>query len=138
MKISDTTLPSPRPEVYLSWLPKGNPYSWSIGGSVFPETASPGAPDSPTIYRTPTNTDITFTASVRVPSGVYLVDYYWQFGDGKTAHGPSVIHRYRTAAQNIRVRLQVRDSIGRTYCAAEQLMMEDADPIVLLPAIVML
>ena len=45
------------------------------------------------------------------PDGGPITDYYWEFGDGKTKTGPTVVHKY-TKTDTFTVTLTVTDDSG--------------------------
>lgn len=67
------------------------------------------------------NTNLTFTADLKLPPGVVPVEYYWRFGDGTDGYGSVVTHTYRAAVPSTRVSLCITDNYGRRTCAGRVL-----------------
>lgn len=72
-------------------------------------------------YKTPPNTDITFTATAVFPKNRYALEYYWDFGDGGEGYGPEVVHSYSVENANIRATLRVTDNRGEHIFIGKQL-----------------
>src|SRR4051794_19772566 len=74
------------PILTFSWAPQtvtsisatiaGNSYTWTNIGKV---TAG---------------TNITFTASASLATGVKVIEYTWNFGDGFVTNGPVAVHAF--------------------------------------------
>jgi PKD domain len=58
---------------------------------------------------------------VIAPVGVTILEYFWDFGDGTTAMGPSVVHTYRVPDPEIEVKLTVVDSRDLRWSIARPL-----------------
>jgi len=88
-------------------------------------TVSPGPPPTAsfTVSPTPppTNVDINFNASASRPAaGRTIVSYSWEFGDGSSANGPIVTHKY-TGAGTFVVMLTVTDDAGTSTQVTQNL-----------------
>jgi len=89
----------------------------------FPPTASfTVSPSSPRAGDT-----VRFDGLGSSDSDGHLVSYIWTFGDGETAQGPSVAHRYARTGTYF-VRLTVTDDGGATGSAARNVVVSDAPP----------
>ena len=64
-------------------------------------------------YNAEVNDIITFDASNSYSSGAQIIDYFWDFGDGETAHGKQVTHNYDEERVYI-VTLDIKDINGQT------------------------
>ncbi len=62
------------------------------------------------------------------PGHDQIIDYFWTFGDGASAHGPDTHHTY---AQNgvYQVRLRVNDTDSSTLSDPQSITITDIDPI---------
>ena len=65
---------------------------------------------------------VTFDASASKPNGGTIIDYSWNFGDGKVAHGKTVVHTYNSPG-TYTVTLNVTDSNGLWSVEQRQIMV---------------
>jgi PKD repeat protein len=73
--------------------------------------------------------EVTFRADGTVdPDGV-IADYFWDFGDGRSAKGREVIHSY-DASGTYTVRLTVMDDDSRTDATSISLIVSNRPPVV--------
>lgn len=86
-----------------------------------------GAPAQSPVYLTPGQSEITFTASVRIPEGDFIIAYEWDFGDGSKGYGNNVTHSYVAASPSTRAVLCVTDNHGRRFCRGKQVNLRKAD-----------
>jgi hypothetical protein len=109
----------PLPTVDFDWSPKSVPVSYTVGGNTYPYARQADGQvrtsDSRyTSFTTPTNTVLTFTASISLVGDNSIVQYLWNFGDGSSAFGSSVSYMYKIANPSAEVSLAVTDIYGRT------------------------
>jgi len=57
------------------------------------------------------NQTVTFNASLSIPNGGYITDYFWDFGDGGKGSGETMTHSYGSFG-NFTVTLTITDSEG--------------------------
>jgi hypothetical protein len=129
------------PEINFSWTPLASATTFEgIGlvpvGEVFvaqdntyPYAANEprtGAPDQPDVRGTTAFTAITFTASVRIPEGLFITEYEWDFGDGFKGFGPITTHTYNTGSPSTRTVLCVTDNLGRRFCRGRYMNLRPA------------
>lgn len=60
---------------------------------------------------------------VVTPPGVTVLEYFWDFGDGHTGHGPTVTHTYEVADPDTGISLTVLDSLGREWSTQKALSL---------------
>lgn len=91
----------------------GTPLEMTVGGNSLLSVRASASPTTVKVGQT-----VSFEASVRFrPPASYT--YTWDFGDGSSASGASVSHRYQ-ASGDITVRVTVRGTGGSTaQCASE-------------------
>lgn len=75
------------------------------------------APSIPKVGQT-----VTFDASASKPNGGTIIDYAWNFGDGKVAYGKVVVNTYNTPG-TYTVTLNVTDSNGLWSVEQKQIMV---------------
>lgn len=114
------------PRVDFSWSPLSSLALTTIGGNSYPYSSQADAITRSTdtryaAYHTPTNTLLTFTATVEPFEGAEIVRYRWDFGDGTEAYGPTTTKTYRVPNQTAQVSLQVLDSNGLIATATHAL-----------------
>jgi hypothetical protein len=82
------------------------------------------------VETTGTNSPITFDAvdseslgnpKVIIPTGVFVLEYLWKFGDGFEAKGPTVTHTYLVPDPFTTVKLHVTDSRGLRWSSSKTL-----------------
>lgn len=104
--------------VNFDWTPKSVAVSYTVGGNTYPYSTQADAISRPTTdanyqaFTTPTNTLLTFTATVIVPSDRIITEYKWLFGDGSIGYGATATHTYLAAASQTMATLAVTDSKG--------------------------
>ncbi|PYR89305.1 MAG: hypothetical protein DMF84_25255 [Acidobacteria bacterium] len=95
----------------------------TVGAGANPTAVFTTSPSSPV-----PNTDIFFNAVQSRPApGRTIVSYHWDFGDGKSADGVQVSHRY-TNPGSYTVTLVVTDDAGRTASSTQQLSVSLGAP----------
>jgi hypothetical protein len=119
----------------FDWTPKSVPLSYTIGGNTYPpstqaDSVSRASDARYLSYTTPTNTLLTFTASVVLPPNVFIAEYRWDFGDGTVGYGPTVNHTYATASSQTAPVLVVTDSLGNRASRSHVLNLRQTVPIV--------
>jgi PKD domain len=57
------------------------------------------------------------------PPGVNIMEYFWDFGDGFTGHGPIVTHTYEVPDPSTAISLTVIDSLGREFSTSKALSL---------------
>ena len=57
------------------------------------------------------------------PPGVNIMEYFWDFGDGYTGHGPIVTHTYEVPDPSTSISLTVLDSLGREFSTSKALSL---------------
>lgn len=57
------------------------------------------------------------------PPGVSILEYFWDFGDGHTGHGPIVTHTYEVPDPTTSISLTVIDSLGREFSTSKALSL---------------
>lgn len=117
------------PTINFSWGPLSVPTSIIVNGNTYPRDADEpvvGSPEQPTLYLTSSNTELTFTADVKVAEGDFITEYEWDFGDGFRGYGPIVIHTYLTGSPSIRTVLCVTDNHGRRFCRGQTMRLRPA------------
>lgn len=124
------------PAVTFDWTPKtieawttttaaDQPLPWDNNQPNPPGTA----PDQADIFYTSANSELTFTASVRLDPGDYIIEYEWDFGDGTKGYGPSPKHTYKQTTVQMRVSLCVLDNHRRKVCVGRQILLKPAAPL---------
>lgn len=58
---------------------------------------------------------------VILPPGITILEYFWDFGDGHTGHGPIVTHTYEVPDPTTSISLTVLDSLGREFSTSKAL-----------------
>ena len=91
----------------------------SIGANDKPVVAFIFSPTSPTVDQ-----DVHFDASDSYDADGTIVTYYWDFGDGSTGSGLTVIHRYSSKG-SYSVYLRVTDNSGNTANTTKSLTVSD-------------
>jgi hypothetical protein len=61
------------------------------------------------------------------PPGISILEYFWDFGDGYTGHGPIVTHTYEVPDPNTAISLTVLDSLGREFSTSKALSLVIVD-----------
>ena len=61
------------------------------------------------------------------PPGISVLEYFWDFGDGHTGHGPIVTHTYEVPDPNTAISLTVLDSLGREFSTSKALSLVIVD-----------
>ncbi len=128
--IQSTRMRDSGPEINFSWSPQLIAYTLQVGGNIYPyglNEPAIGAPAQPDIHRTAALQELTFVASVRVPDGIFITEYEWDFGDGVKGFGETVTHTYTTPSPSTRTRLCVTDNRGRRYCLGKPMNLYAAD-----------
>lgn len=108
------------PKLDFTWTPQSVAVAYTINGNSYPparqidnidRSAQAGSLDSRyAAYTTPTNTLLTFTASVMLPSGLIVTEYRWDWGDGQIGYGSTATHTYKIAPPETTARLTITDS----------------------------
>lgn len=106
-----STVPS-APSCTFSISPLGPPFSYSVGGTTFTPVNS---------HQVFSGVNLTFTGQVTVPPGVFIVEYYWNFGDGSEAYGVNTSHTYNVGAAETRVSFCITDNFKRQICSGKLL-----------------
>jgi hypothetical protein len=57
------------------------------------------------------------------PPGITILEYFWDFGDGFTGHGPIVTHTYEVPDPSTSISLTVLDSLGREFSTSKALSL---------------
>jgi heat shock protein HslJ len=70
----------------------------------------------------------TYDGSQSQPGSYPITNYYWDFGDGKTAEGAIVTYAYPRAA-NYQVTLTVVDESGASSATTHQIVITEEEPI---------
>lgn len=91
----------------------------SVGDNQSPVAAFTYSPSSPSIDQ-----DIYFNASDSSDPDGSIVDYEWNFGDGTSDSGVSVIHRYGSSG-SYTVYLRVTDNSGNTDSITQTINVSD-------------
>jgi hypothetical protein len=60
---------------------------------------------------------------VIAPPGISILEYFWDFGDGHTGHGPIVTHTYEVPDPTTAISLTVLDSLGREFSTSKALSL---------------
>lgn len=60
---------------------------------------------------------------VVAPPGITILEYFWDFGDGHTGHGPIVTHTYEVPDPTTSISLTVLDSLGRQFSTSKALSL---------------
>jgi PKD domain len=60
---------------------------------------------------------------VTAPPGITILEYFWDFGDGFTGHGPIVTHTYEVPDPTTSISLTVLDSLGREFSTSKALSL---------------
>jgi hypothetical protein len=60
---------------------------------------------------------------VIAPPGITILEYFWNFGDGHTGHGPIVTHTYEVPDPTTSISLTVLDSLGREFSTSKALSL---------------
>jgi hypothetical protein len=118
------------PEVNFDWSPKLIAYTLQVGGNIYPWRVNEpvqGSLAQDNIYRTAALQEITFVSGIRVPTGGFIVEYEWDFGDGVKGYGDTVTHSYTAASPSTRTRLCVTDNLGRRFCVGKPMNLFSAD-----------
>lgn len=94
-------------------------------------TATPtaGIPPQPVIVAPPqalVGQEMTFDGSQSQPGSSPMTNYYWDFGDGKTAEGAVVTYAYLQAA-NYQVTLTVVDESGASSATTHQIVITEEE-----------
>lgn len=137
--IHDVAARTALPRVTFDWTPKGASFVLNLGGNTYPFTINEpesGAPDQADVFYTNTNQELTFTATVELDPGDFVLEYYWDFGDGTDGYGPEVIHTYRSHSPTLRVHLVVTDNHRRKIHAGRQVNLLPASKIAVSQGIV--
>jgi hypothetical protein len=118
----------------LDWTPKSVALTYSVGGNTYPPLkqvdAVTRASDSRyQAFTTPINTPLTFTATATLPTGLVIVEYKWDFGDGTIGFGATVAHQYLAANYATQVALNVLMSNGKRFTRHKILNLRPADRI---------
>jgi len=79
--------------------------------------------DPPALYYHDTGQELTFTGSITQYVPFTVVEWFWDFGDGKTATGNPVTHTYLAAVPDLVCHLRVRNSLGVTAWASKNPML---------------
>lgn len=57
------------------------------------------------------------------PPEVTILEYFWDFGDGHTGHGPIVTHTYEVPDPTTSISLTILDSLGREFSTSKALSL---------------
>lgn len=60
---------------------------------------------------------------VTAPPGIEVLEYFWDFGDGLTGHGPIVTHTYEVPDPTTSISLTILDSFGREFSTSKALSL---------------
>lgn len=80
------------------------------------------------------NAEVTFDAldsfglgipKVFSPSGISIVDYSWDLGNGHSGHGPQITTIYRVQTPDAAATLTITDSLGRRTATTHRLNLVD-------------
>jgi heat shock protein HslJ len=119
--------PEPLPTATLGSMPA--PTATIPAGPT--ATPTPGMLPQPVIIAPPQATvgqESTFDGSQSQPGSYPITNYYWDFGDGKTAEGTVVTYAYPRAA-NYTVTLTVVDESGASSAITHQIVITEEEPI---------
>lgn len=102
----------------FEWTPLGAAFTYTLSGNTYPYVTQEDAIVRDSDYRyesfiTTLDTLLTFTALTSAPPGVSVIEYKWNFGDGKIGYGQSVTHTYKTPAAQTSVTLRITDNKNR-------------------------
>ncbi len=96
----------------------------SVGAVTAPTASFVVSPESPIV-----NSDVVFDASPSSAApGHTITEYRWIFGDGATATGPNVTHRY-TTANTYNVTLTITDDSGQKTTASKSVPVGTGSPV---------
>lgn len=127
--MADPIIPS------FTWTPNVTALSYTVNGNTYPYTTQADSISRPSsdgryaAYYTNNNQLLTFTASAVVPSGLAIVEYRWDMGEGTIKYGSVITHTYITAAPGTTVNLTVTDTLNRTFSASRVLNLRRANII---------
>lgn len=128
-------IPPVRPVLMNFWWNENGPkLSFTYDGDTYPYT-SPAPASRYAMGTTLVNTPVAFFAilsktqeeeelnhpHISPPSGVTILEYIWDFGDGTRGFGPFVTHLYSAYNPNIEVKLSVIDSRRLSWSVSKQL-----------------
>lgn len=107
--------------------------SFTVGGTTFPYTTQADGISRSTdanyeYKKVSTGSVITFTASATL-SGVSIVTYRWDFGDGTIGYGPTATHTYLIPSQNTQVSLVATDNFSQTWTRSKTIGLRYGKPI---------
>jgi len=121
--------------VDFTWSPTSVPLSFTfIGTYPYAHQADAVTRTSDSryaAYTTPNNTLLTFTATASIPSGLTVVEYKWNFGDGTVGYGSSVSHTYLISSPQTMATLIVTDNLGRQSSIGKLLNLRQASLILI-------
>lgn len=117
------------------WNADGTPISYTLDGDEYPYQHQADNITRASDYRyailtTPLYVSIAFDAigaanpahpKVIAPTGVSVIQYLWNFGDGTIGYGPQPSHTYTAASPDTQVSLTVTDSRGLRASVAKPL-----------------
>lgn len=126
--------------VDFTWTPVSVNLAYTIRGNNYPpitqadginRSAQVGSLDSRYVaHTTPSNTNLTFTASTNFPAGIAATEYRWEWGDGQVGYGPEAVHNYPLAIQELAAKLTVSDSNGDVWNTSKVLGLRFAQQII--------
>lgn len=139
------TIPTRPPPVFCNfwWGPRETLKSFIIDGQTFPYQHQEQFNGKKEVVETPKASDsryeswstfirasITFDAidskkeghpKIKLPAGIFVVEYLWDFGDGYTGNGPTVNHEFIAADPFTAVELRILDSRGLTFTCKQNI-----------------
>lgn len=109
------------PQLGIVSGPEGDSFNYPVSGGPF---------TSPWTFYSPLGQQITFTGSVTFyENNVIPVSWDWDFGDGNTANGQSVRHRYTIVYPFPQVVLRVTDNRGFQWATRQTMYMQNVPTI---------
>lgn len=133
--INESTNPAPPlPGISFDWAPKSVALSYTLGGNTYPyakqqDNVTRASDTRYAALTTPTNTALTFTATVVAVPSVSIAEYRWNFGDGTIGYGPVVTKTYIGASPSAEVSLTILDTLGRSQSRHQVLNLRPASLI---------
>lgn len=122
-------------KVDFSWTPTSAALSWTVNGNTYPYSTQQdaivrGSDSRYPAVTTPNNTLLTFTAAVTPPSGITILEYRWEWGDGEIGFGVTASHTYKVSAPETQANLIVTDSNRNVWNKSKVLNLRFANQIV--------